>query len=91
MGLFWFKERDEHGEKYRDKEDFLRRGRKSDEDVLVLDTRSSVYHLCNSCFTGDCMRISRKDAENRGYHLCKNCERHYLQYYRGNPYDLKFE
>lgn len=95
MGFFWFLERDEDGDKYRDHDDYVRRSKKSDEDVLIGPGRTSVYHLTNACFSADgmfdCYRVSRKEAEAKGYHLCKRCEKSYLKYYRGVPTKLDFD
>lgn len=78
-----------------DAERFYYEGKKSDEDVLVVPGRSSVYHLGVACFTGsgmaDCVRISRKDAEASGYRLCKRCEKSAAPFYEGDPFNLNFD
>ena len=65
-----------------------RLGNKSDEDVLLIPGRS-VYHLSHWCFGGNgyeqCVRVPRKEAEAKGYRLCKNCQKTYLASYNGDP------
>lgn len=62
--------------------------KKSEEDVLLIPGRS-VYHLSHGCFSGngidECVRVARKEAEQKGYRLCKKCERTYMPFYNGDP------
>jgi hypothetical protein len=78
-----------------DAERFYYEGKKSDEDVLIVPGRSSVYHLAIGCFTGsgmmECVRVSRKDAEASGYRLCKRCEKSIALFYEGDPFNLNFD